>query len=514
MREILPSEADHSQAEQIHSANGTNAEMSAVTTQPPLEQAKGISNSQRMRSLDGIVLFLLDSISATLAFVLSYWLRGQIPFPTQLPSQFEFSGYYRLMGIQVACVLIILFVNQQYYVPRAPSRIAQLFKVFSSVSIGTLLAIAITIFVFKGESFVVDFPRAMMLYAWLLTIILLVIARLLHHSVRTRLRKRGIGQDRILVVGTDDVARLTLQRILWAPELGYEVVGIVDPGNGMRKLLGKSVLGVPEDLPRLIEQHNIDEVIIAMPERGHREVVKVVDYVQRDRVSIKIFPDVFQYITEAATIDDLGGLPLLSVRDFALRGYMLVFKRLIDIVGALFGLVIFSPLMLLTAIAVKLESTGPAFYVQERMGLDGRPISMIKFRSMRATAEAENPGWTVENDPRRTRIGSFLRRVNLDELPQLINVLFGEMSLVGPRPEQAYYVGQFRKAIPHYMQRHQLPAGMTGWAQVNGLRGDTSIIERTKFDLWYIENWSLALDLTIIVRTIWQMVTGNNEGAG
>ena len=253
----------------------------------------------------------------------------------------------------------------------------------------------------------------------------------------------------------------------------------------------------------------------AAPGRAEKERVFVGSLATETNTFSPLRTDfVFQYITEAATIDDLGGLPLLSVRDFALRGYMLVFKRLIDIIGALVGLVILSPLMLLTAIIVKLESSGPAFFVQERMGLDGRPISMIKFRSMRATAEAENPGWTVENDPRRTRIGTFLRRVNLDELPQLINVLFGEMSLVGPRPEQAYYVGQFRKAIPHYMQRHQLPAGMTGWAQVNGLRGDTSIIERTKFDLWYIENWSLALDLTIIVRTLWQMVSGNNEGAG
>ena len=173
-----------------------------------------------------------------------------------------------------------------------------------------------------------------------------------------------------------------------------------------------------------------------------------------------------------------------------------------------------SPALLLTAILVKLESSGPAFFVQERMGLDGQLIQMIKFRSMRQDAEQHGPGWTVKDDPRRTRIGSFLRKVNLDEFPQLINVLLGEMSLVGPRPEQPYYVEQFRQQMPNYMQRHLLPSGMTGWAQVNGLRGDTSITERTKYDLWYIENWSLGLDITIIVRTIWMMLTNNNEGAG
>lgn len=509
------SETTPSQQQSDTPSRTTQTSMGTLTTsrESGFGRKKLLTNA-RLRSIDGIVLFILDATLAVLAFVLSFWLRGQIPFPTQLPNVIVFETYYRLMTIQVICVLALLFINRQYYVPRAPSRIAQLFKVFTSVSVGTLLAIALTTFIYKKDPFVIDFPRAMMLYTWILTIVLLVISRLLHQTLRNQLRKRGIGQDRILVVGTNETAKTTLQRILWSPQLGYEVVGVVDPANGMRKLLGMPVLGTPEDLPRLIEKHDIDEVIIAMPEQGHREVVKVVDFVQRGRVSIKIFPDVFQFITEQATIDDLGGLPLLSVRDFALRGYMLVFKRLLDIVGALAGLIIMSPLLLLTALAVKLESKGPAFFVQERMGLDGRSIRMIKFRSMRQDADKGGPGWTVENDPRRTRLGTFLRKVNLDELPQLINVLLGEMSLVGPRPEQAYYVEQFRKSIPHYMQRHQLPAGMTGWAQVSGLRGDTSIAERTKYDLWYIENWSLALDITILVRTIWQTISGQNKGAG
>jgi exopolysaccharide biosynthesis polyprenyl glycosylphosphotransferase len=201
------------------------------------------------------------------------------------------------------------------------------------------------------------------------------------------------------------------------------------------------------------------------------------------------------------TIGDLGGLPLLTIRDVALRGWKLGLKRTVDIIFSSLALLVLSPVMILTAIAIKLDSKGPALFVQERMGLDAKPFPMLKFRSMRQDAEANGPGWTVQNDPRRTRIGTFLRRTSIDELPQFINVLMGDMSLVGPRPEQPAYVEQFRQRIPRYMDRHREKAGVTGWAQINGQRGDSSITERTKYDLWYIENWSLWLDFKIIVRT-------------
>jgi exopolysaccharide biosynthesis polyprenyl glycosylphosphotransferase len=307
------------------------------------------------------------------------------------------------------------------------------------------------------------------------------------------------------------VARIILQRILWSPQLGYELVGVVNGMDEEHEILTVPVLGTPQDLPALIEEYAIDEVIIAIPDKGHREVVEVISYCERGRVSIKVFPDFFQFVASEASIDDLGGLPLLAIRDFAMRGYLLIFKRLIDVLGAIVGLILFSPLMMLAAIAIKLESPGPVFFVQERMGLDGKPFLMIKFRSMRQDAEKDGPGWTLENDPRQTRLGTLLRRIELDELPQFINVLLGEMSLVGPRPEQPYYVNQFRESVPHYMERHREKAGMTGWAQVNGLRGDTSIVERTKFDIWYTENWSIFLDIKILLRTVWQTVSGRNE---
>ena len=219
-------------------------------------------------------------------------------------------------------------------------------------------------------------------------------------------------------------------------------------------------------------------------------------------MTIRVYPDFFQIIAGPVRIGEMGGLPLLTVRDIAQRGWRRTAKRTVDVLGSLFGLTLASPLMMLIALLIKLESRGPVFYLQERMGLDALPFPMLKFRSMRADAEKSGPGWTTENDPRRTKSGMFLRKTNLDELPQFINVLLGDMSLVGPRPERPVYVEQFRRSIPRYMDRHREKSGMTGWAQVNGLRGDTSITERTKYDLWYIENWSLLLDIKIMIRTL------------
>jgi exopolysaccharide biosynthesis polyprenyl glycosylphosphotransferase len=211
------------------------------------------------------------------------------------------------------------------------------------------------------------------------------------------------------------------------------------------------------------------------------------------------------------SIGDLGGLPLLTIRDIALQGWKLTFKRIVDLIGTAVGLVVLSPLMMLVALLVKLDSPGPVFYAQERMGLDARPFWMLKFRSMLRDAESQTgPVWATEDDPRRTKIGAFIRRFSVDELPQLINVLLGEMSLVGPRPERPVFVEQFRQSIPRYMDRHREKAGITGWAQVNGLRGDTSIAERTKYDLWYTENWSLLLDFKIILRTLIRVFADRN----
>jgi Undecaprenyl-phosphate glucose phosphotransferase len=273
---------------------------------------------------------------------------------------------------------------------------------------------------------------------------------------------------------------------------------------------GVPVVGCTEDLPRLIDENAVDEVIIAMPEANDDEMLRVTSLAHRERVSLKVFPTLFEIMAAGVTIDDLGGLPLLSIRDVALHGWKLTVKRAIDLLGSAAGLVVLSPFLLLIAILIKLDSPGPVFFVQERMGLDARPFPMFKFRSMRQDAESSGPGWTVKDDPRRTRLGTFIRRFSLDELPNLINVLLGDMSLVGPRAEQPAFVQQFRTMVPRYMERHHEKAGITGWAQVNGLRGDTSIYERTKYDLWYVENWSIWLDIKILIRTLVRFMFDHN----
>jgi len=265
-------------------------------------------------------------------------------------------------------------------------------------------------------------------------------------------------------------------------------------------------------LAELIDQHEVDEVIIALPEASHDDLLDIISMCEVHHATVRIFPDLFQIIASELRISDLDGLPLLTVRDIALRGWNLTLKRGMDLVFSAIGLVMLSPLLMLIALIVRLESKGPVFYCQERVGLDGKPFAMIKFRSMRIDAEAATgPVWAVEDDPRRTKSGKFLRESSLDEFPQLINVLLGDMSLVGPRPERPVFVDQFKRFVPRYMERHKEKAGITGWAQVNGLRGDTSIVERTKYDLYYIENWSLLFDLKILLRTLINQFRGDRN---
>lgn len=467
--------------------------------------------TQKLRPIYSITLVTLDALMVVVAFILAYQLRATLPWPAPLADNTPLVRYSGLLVAQIFGVIAALFFFRQYYLRRTVSRVDQFYSVFAAVSIGTMMAVAISVFSFKNSIFEVDYPRAMIIYAWLLTIVLITIGRAVHQIVRDRLRDGGLGKDRLLIIGTGEVARIILQRILWSPKLGYDLVGVINGEVEEEEVLGVPVLGRPEDLPNIIEQEHIDEVIIALPEKGHREVVRIISYCERGRVTIKVFPDFFQFIASEADIDDLGGLPLLSIRNYAMRGYRLMFKRTMDVLGAIVALILFSPLMIMTALAIKLESPGPVFFIQERMGLDGRPFYMIKFRSMRQDAEKQGPGWTVKDDPRRTKMGTLLRKLEADEMPQFINVLLGEMSLVGPRPEQPYYVNLFRESVPRYMERHREKAGMTGWAQVNGLRGDTSILERTRYDVWYTENWSILLDIKIMLRTFWQIFGWNKQ---
>lgn len=474
-----------------------------------------VPHSRRVQSLLGLVLLILDVLALVTAFVLAYIARATVPLFNLPNVQPEFVLYLPTLILQVVVVIAMFYFSRMYHLPRAVSRIDHARKVIGIVTVASLLVFGMQGILFSGTIFDLDYPRSLLFYVWIFSMVLVILGRELHQSAKQRLRRRGIGQDNLLIVGTGKIARDIARKIASNPALGYNAVGsVVSPKTKARGTLnGIPVIGTYQDLPMLIDQCAVDQVIIALPDVQRAEVVELVTLCQRGRVDIKIYPDMFAYMAGDLSVDDLGGTPLITVRDIALRGWRLSLKRGLDMLGSFFGMVFLSPFMLLTAVLIRLESAGPVFYTQERMGLDGRPFHMVKFRTMRTDAEASGPGWTVKDDPRVTRLGRIMRKTNWDEIPQLINVLVGEMSLVGPRPERPVYVLEFREHIPRYMERHREKAGMTGWAQVNGLRGDTSIAERTQYDLWYVENWSLWLDIKIIIRTVWNTVRRRDKNA-
>jgi len=462
---------------------------------------------KRAKLLFTASLIFLDCLMVGLAFYLAYRIRLFTISENIVP----FHKYWSTMLVQIASMLLVFFFSKLYHLQRAASRIDEFYSIVAATSVGTVLSFAVTAFVFKNDTADVDYPRSMVIYAWGLTILLMAVGRNLHRWVQRALQSRGYGEERVLIVGTGEVGQMIQQKIQHSPGLGYRVVGFVTNGLARQSIMDVPVLGHLEDLPAIIQKHDISEVVIGLPNASRQELLSIISLCERGRVGIKIFPDVFQIMATEVSIGHVNGLPLLTVRDVALRGWRLTLKRIVDFVSSAVGLILLSPLMLLTAVLIKLESPGPVLYVQERMGLDAESFSCFKFRSMRQDAEAETgPVWASKDDPRRTRMGTLIRRFSFDEIPQLINVLLGEMSLVGPRPERPVFVEQFRRSIPRYMDRHREKAGITGWAQVNGLRGDTSIIERTKYDLWYIENWSLWLDFKIILRTIFNVLTEKN----
>src|SRR5579859_1808668 len=444
-------------------------------------------NARRFRTLFSLLLLASDAFMLALGFALAHRIRLEFPWPDEAVDIQRLRDYWPIIAMFVVSNVLIYFVLRLYHLVRATSRVDEFYAVFGGTLIGTLATVAVASLTLKNTVFALNLPRLMVAYAWVL--------------------------GALLVVGNGDAAQLVVHKIKGTAFLGYRLLGLVADGNGRGPgagFDGLPVLGCTEDLPRLIDENGVDEVIIAMPEVNDEEMLRIASLAHRERVSLKVFPTLFEIMAAGVTIDDLGGLPLLSIRDVALRGWKLTVKRAIDLVGSAVGLVVLSPFLLLTAILIKLDSPGPVFFVQERMGLDARPFPMFKFRSMRQDAEASGPSWTVKNDPRRTRLGALIRRFSIDELPNLINVLLGDMSLVGPRAEQPAFVQQFRTMVPRYMERHHEKAGLTGWAQVNGLRGDTSIYERTKYDLWYVENWSIWLDVKILIRTLVRFLFDHN----
>jgi exopolysaccharide biosynthesis polyprenyl glycosylphosphotransferase len=458
-----------------------------------------------LRGLYVLALIISDLVMLRLAFVLAYRMRllgdirpGQ---PSDPPSTYD--------DLAVLCVLVIvlIFAVRRLYIPRRGfGRVDLLYQVGAAVGLGWLAALSVTFFAYRA----LEPPRLMLVYWALLSIALVWLMRVVLDALSREAHRRGHDLERVLIVGDGENAQLVEAKIRAAPELGYRIAGFISNGSPDPKV--QPVLGGLADIPDIVRDQAVGEVIIAWPGISHHELIDIVTGCTRMRVDIKIFPDIFELMAREVETSELTGLPLMRVRDVALRGWMRFLKRALDVAVSWSMLVLLSPWLLCMALLVKLTSPrGPILHVQERVGLDGRPFYMLKFRSMRPDAEAESgPVWAVPNDPRRTRLGELIRRFSLDEFPQLINVLVGEMSLVGPRPERPEFVAQFANLVPRYRERHMEKAGMTGWAQVNGLRGQTSIVERTEYDLFYVETWSLAFDIKILLKTLAAVIRDRN----
>ena len=453
-------------------------------------------------------LIACDVVGVNLGFAGSYILlyRSQVEAIYQ-PPQLRTVALFLLL-FNVAWVLIFM-AYRLYIIRPAGSRIDEAYKAFVATAIATLVASVI------GLVVGLRFTPWNLVGAWLLSLLLVVLLRNICRSLLYHARTRGFDVARAIIIGSGDIGRMIADVIGRAPHLGYDLQGFLSDDDPIGSTVASlPVLGRTRDIRRVVRVCHINEVLIALSGVPSHAILEIAAACEDEPVAIKIYPDTFQIITNnEVSLGDLEGLPLLSVKTSPLdQQFNRVLKRALDLVGAGIGLVLLSPLMLMVALLVYLQDAGPVLFVQQRVGFNGKPFSMFKFRSMHTAAETAGPGWTQPDDPRRTGLGAFMRRYSIDELPQLINVLMGEMSLVGPRPEQPYFVEQFSQRIPRYMGRHKEKAGLTGWAQVNGLRGDTSIEERTRYDLYYVENWSLLFDIKIIARTLATIFTRGSNG--
>ena len=463
----------------------------------------------RQRHRKASALYLIGDLAVTvLAFFAAWPLRFDlqvVPLTKNVPS---FAPYLELLPFILVVWPVVFYFHGLYQNRRARSRVDEVLSIVSAVVLANLLLLAFIAWyrppVAPDSLEYFTFSRAFLALFALLNLALITLARMFIRQVLRHRRSLGYGVQRILVVGAGALGREITQKILAHREFGFEVVGFLDddPGKAGKSFLGVPVVGNLKHIDELLEQGSIDQVFIALPLEAHRKMLRIVQRVSRECVEVRIVPDILQYATLNAAMEDVDGTPVINLAQMPMQGWYSLAKRAMDVAIAAAAILALSPLLPVVALLIWLEDHGPIFYSQERMGLDGKRFMIYKLRTMRVNAEATTgPVWAVKDDPRRTRLGSFLREWSLDELPQLWNVLRGDMSIVGPRPERPSFVNEFKHKIPQYMMRHRVKAGITGWAQVHGWRGNTSIKKRIQYDLYYIQNWSLKLDFKIMWMT-------------
>ena len=466
---------------------------------------------KRHARLLGAFYVVTDALLGMAAFLLAYAVRfhAGLPVSKGIPPFGQYLDVVAFIGLLVPAAYQI---QGLYRVRRNRSRVDDFFAVFVGSVLAVVLGLVGTLYVqayYVSEELkdIGAYEISQLVWSFFL-VFNIAFTYGTREAVREALERRwraGIGLKRVAIAGAGDLGRLIADKILEHRELGCRIVGFIDDKAADDHIgyRGLPLLGTLDDAAEILRREKIDQVYVALPLEAHSRMLSLLELTSRECVDVRFVPDLLQFIALRARLEDLDGVPVISINDVPLQGFNTALKRLIDIPIAAVALVLLAIPLGILALLVRRTSPGPIFYRQERMGLDGKSFIIYKFRSMTHDAERETgPVWARENDPRRTGFGRFLRRYSLDELPQLWNVLRGDMSIVGPRPERPLFVEQFKHRYPQYMLRHKVKAGITGWAQVNGWRGNTSIEKRIEYDLYYIENWSLALDLKIMWLTL------------
>ena len=446
-----------------------------------------------------------DLIGVSIAWIGSYYLRfysGWFSITKAVPDE---TLCWNNLPLVLIVTLVAFRLAGQYEVHRLRRVREEMVAVVKGTALMTLLVMA-TIFL-RQDAY--ESRAAIALFAILSGMLVLFLRRWTWYTIGL-LRRRGYNQSFAIIVGTGRTARKMARALRQASWMGIKNLGFVEDQR-TRWTTDLDILGTTDDLPRLIDKYGVDHVFIALPMNRYHESRRVYDVLARKVVEVRLVADVPALAGLSLTTTNLDGLPIIGLRESPHFGLNVIVKRIMDFSCALLAVILLAPVLLVIALAVKITSRGPIFFTQERCGLNGKPFRMLKFRSMRVDSEAATgPVFTRKNDDRCTPIGALLRKTSLDELPQLLNVLFGDMSLVGPRPERPHFIQQFTKTIPNYMARHSVKCGITGWAQVNGWRGDTSLRKRIQFDLYYITHWNPWFDIRIMFLTIWRGLIHKN----
>jgi len=450
---------------------------------------------------------LIDAFVVAVSYSLAYWLKFSSGLFVNGP-HWNFASYAMYLTAIVPGYLILYFAFNLYTPKRVQGRRLELANIVKANSIGLLIFVTV-LFVMHLD----DFSRAMLVIFYCVNISIETMVRNGIRMFLRDIRRKGFNIKQILLVGYSRAAEEYIDRIRANPEWGYVVRGVLDdnvPAGTMYK--GVKVIGRIDNLFVILPENKLDEIAITLGLDEYSKLEYIVALCEKSGVHTKFIPDYNNIIPTKPYTEDLLGLPVINIRYVPLSNTFNRFvKRIMDIVGSICLIVLFSPVMLITAILVKTTSKGPLIYKQERVGLHNKPFNMYKFRSMEVQdPKEEKKAWTVPGDSRVTKVGRIIRMTSIDEMPQFFNVLKGDMSLVGPRPERPHFVEKFREEIPRYMIKHQVRPGITGWAQINGYRGNTSIRKRIECDLYYIENWSVGLDIKILFLTIFKGFVNEN----